>query len=445
MISHIAVDIAHTNAEHLLDAGGGLLLQGLHDHHIHLLAYAAALDSLQCGPPAVTSAAGLAGALRSACRPGAANWIRGIGYHPCVAGDIDRDWLDQHTGDHPVRIQHRGGRLWVLNSRALDLLCAGTADLPPGLERVKGRFTGRLFEGDIWLRSRLPSRPPALSRASGLLASYGITGITDTSPGNGRVEWDYLRECQERGELHQRVRMMGTSELASCSQTTRLSPGELKIHLLESRLPDWDELCRRIEKAHAMGRAVAVHCVTMTELVYTLAALESAGVRQGDRIEHASVCGPEQLGKIRELGLRVVIQPHFIAERGEQYLVEVEAADQPWLYLANSFQRAEIPLAGGSDAPFGSADPWRAMRAAIERRSASGVVMGADEALTPEQALQLFLSPTDNPGMAAQRLAPGAPADLCLLHCPWEQLRQNLDKTQVRATWCDGEQVFSST
>ena len=49
-----------------LDAAGGALFPGLHDHHIHLLALAAARRSVRGGPPAVTSAPELADALAAA-------------------------------------------------------------------------------------------------------------------------------------------------------------------------------------------------------------------------------------------------------------------------------------------------------------------------------------------------------------------------------------------
>ena len=37
--------------EPVLDMNGGAALPGLNDHHIHLMAYAASLDSVRCGPP----------------------------------------------------------------------------------------------------------------------------------------------------------------------------------------------------------------------------------------------------------------------------------------------------------------------------------------------------------------------------------------------------------
>ena len=41
--------------ERVVGGDGGALLPGLHDHHCHLLATAAAFDSVPCGPPALRS------------------------------------------------------------------------------------------------------------------------------------------------------------------------------------------------------------------------------------------------------------------------------------------------------------------------------------------------------------------------------------------------------
>ena len=40
----------------VLDGRGGLLLPGLHDHHIHLAALAARRASILCGPPEIEDA-----------------------------------------------------------------------------------------------------------------------------------------------------------------------------------------------------------------------------------------------------------------------------------------------------------------------------------------------------------------------------------------------------
>ena len=138
---------------------GGALIPGLHDHHIHLLATAAAMTSVDVGPPAVRDAASLAGALRRADRshPEGA-WIRAVGYHESVAGRLDRELLDAIVPHRPLRVQHRGGAMWVLNSTALDVIERAASTWPAeGVERDgSGRPTGRLFRLDRWLRDVLP-------------------------------------------------------------------------------------------------------------------------------------------------------------------------------------------------------------------------------------------------------------------------------------------------
>jgi predicted amidohydrolase YtcJ len=183
-----------------------------------------------------------------------------------------------------------------------------------------------------------------------------------------------------------------------------------------------------------------VHCVSEVELVFTLALFEAAGAIAGDRIEHASITAPDHIARMAALGLHVCVQPHFVAERGDQYLADVEPRHLPDLYRLRTLADAGLVLAGGSDAPFGKSDPWAAMRAAVSRRTPAGAVIGAGEALTPEAALALFLS--DPIDLACERaVAPGAAADLCLLDRPWAKARERLDAGDVCACWISGRIV----
>lgn len=225
LVAQIGRDAGGQSNIAAIDARGGALLPGLHDHHIHLMAYAAACDSLHCGPPQVTSGEELAQLLSAQGELVHEAWLRGIGYHPSVAGDIDRHWLDRHIPDRPVRLQHRGGRLWVLNSRALQLLAPEDDSPPPGLETLGGEYTGRLYEGDTWLRSRISHQLPDIAGASRRLAGYGVTGLTDTTPGNGPEEWQLFQGLQADGALLQRVRMMGAGALDECRDSTLLTRG----------------------------------------------------------------------------------------------------------------------------------------------------------------------------------------------------------------------------
>ena len=442
-IAEIGANLSRARGEPELEAGGGALLPGLHDHHIHLFALAAAAGSIDCGPAAVRNAEGLRAALARAATTGS-GWLRGVAYHECVAGDLDRARLDAWVPRRPLRIQHRSGALWVLNSAALAALGAERDPAPAGLERdASGRPTGRLYRGDDWLRARGGDAPPGLGAVGARLAALGITGITDAGAGNGAEAMAELCAAVGSGALPQRLRVMGTPELPAppASLRARVARGAVKLLLDEARLPELDRLVETLREAHAAGRAAALHCATRTEVLFALAALRAAGAHRGDRLEHASVAPPEAVAEAAALGLRVVSQPHFLAERGEQYAADVAPEDLPWLYRGRAWLDAGVPLAAGSDAPYGSPDPWASMRAAVERRSGAGRPLAPDEALVPEQALALFTAPADDPGGPPRKIEPGAPAELCLLDRPWREARLRLRAEDVAASFCAGRPV----
>lgn len=421
--------------ELVFDARGGLLLPGLHDHHIHVAALAAAAASVQCGPPHVTDLIGLSAALR---KPGK-GWLRGIGYHESVAGMLDAKMLDAIAPDRPIRVQHRGGRMWFLNSAALETVLAENAP-PQGLELVGGRFTGRLFEGDAWLKIALAGRLPSFVEVGMVLARRGITGLTEISPANDTVLARHFAAERASGNLPQKILLAGRSDLDETNMADGIRLGPVKLHLHEAALPPFDEVVANVRDAHERGRAIAIHCVTEVELVFALAAIDEAGAIRGDRIEHASIAPDTAVAEIARLGLAVVSQPHFIAERGDAYRATVAPTDQPLLYRLRAFLDAGVPLAGGSDAPFGGTDPWASMAAAVSRSTPSGETIGVAEALTPEQALDLYLAAPEDL-TRRRRIEVGAAADLCLLDRDWNRARSDLGSVGVCATWIDGRLV----
>jgi predicted amidohydrolase YtcJ len=424
--------LAPLPGEPIIDARGGALLPGLHDHHIHLAALAARRSSIACGPPEVLDRDALSTVLAAPDT----GWLRGIGYHESVAGMLDRNMLDRMAPHRPVRIQHRSGRMWFFNSAGLDTLLAA-AEPPSGLDIA----TGRLFDDDRWLRATLGGTPPDFAAISAELTRFGITGITDMSPANDPVMATHFATQQANSRLRQHVLLAGTLALSGVQGTVRLIIGPAKLHLHEADLPHYDAAVAFIAAAHDQHRTVAIHCVTETELVFALSALQEAGTMPGDRIEHASVAPDSLVAEIARLNLAVVSQPNFIAERGDQYREAVEMESIPHLYRLRAFLNAGVTLAGGSDAPFGQSDPWAAMRAAMSRRTPAEHLIGPDEALSPEQALALYLAdPTD---LTRQRtLAPGAAADLCLLDRPWAEARTRLSVADVRATFLAGALTY---
>lgn len=425
----------------VIDGHGGALLPGLHDHHIHLLATAAAAGSVHVGPREVIDRDGLAAAL-AAAEPAGDGWVRAVGYHQSVAGDLDRHDLDRLVAQHPVRVQHRTGARWVLNSRAVDLLDLDDAEVD-GVERdASGRSTGRLHRLDAWLRRRLPSRaPPDLAELGLALARRGVTGVTDTTPYDQLCDLGPLSDAAVSGDLPQRVVVTGGVSLARSGLPAGLAWGPVKVIIDDGAYPALSDLADDMATAHRAGRPVAIHCVTRVALVLALAAWDEVGSRAGDRVEHGFVVPPELLPALRRHGLTVVVQPGFVAERGDEYRGEVDLDDRPHLHPCRSLIDAGVAVAGGTDAPHTAADPWSAMAAATTRTTPSGHVLGAGEVISSRQALGLFLGSAGRPGGGPRRVAVGATADLCLVSAPLREALTRPTEVDVVATVCRGRVI----
>ncbi|HEY1634318.1 MAG TPA: amidohydrolase family protein [Acidimicrobiales bacterium] len=415
---------AHGRDDVEIDAGGAALLPGLHDHHLHLFAEAALRSSVPCGPPEVVDQPTLARTLRTAALSlSRGDWIRGVAYDSRRAGRLDRTRLDAAVDDRPVRVKDRTGLSWTLNTEALRVT---------GLET---RFPDGVLVGeDRLLQEAVPAGRPDLGEVSASLCRYGITGVTDTTPGNTAGDLECMRS------LAVRARAMAPPDEP---EVPGVSLRTMKVVLREDDA-DVEELATTIEKAHAAGWSVAVHAVTRTEIVAAVAAFAQAGTAAGDRLEHASVVPAETIPLIADLGLTVVTHPDFVARRGDVYLADVDPADHEGLYRLRSLLDAGVAVGAGSDAPVGVLDPWSAMSAAVSRAGPDGMVVGAPERLSPELALSLFLGPAEHPGGPRRTVRPGDVADLCLLGSPWAEARRSLSAHLVRATIVGGDVVWMS-
>lgn len=388
--------------EAVVEGRGGALLPGLHDHHVHLLATAAALAS-------VDVRAGLASL---AGQPGS-GWLRAVGW----SGEGDRHALDAVVGDRPLRVQHRSGALWVLNTAAVEALGLTTSD-HPGIERdAEGLPTGRLWRADDLLAARLGTAPPDLAALSRRLAALGVTGVTDATPDLTPETCALLRR-----EVPQRLQLLGDPDAS----------GPWKVVLPDHALPSLDDLVARLRAARP--RPVAVHCVTREALVLLLAALDEVGPHQGDRVEHGSVVPLELAGRLPT----VVTQPGFLLDRGDDYLRDVDPRDLPDLYRYRSLLDAGCTVVPSSDAPYGPLDPWTVLRAARDRRSATGGGVNPGEGVPVETALAGMLRPLEDLTARPRRVEVGAPADLVLLAAPLAEVLADPSADAVVATWIGG-------
>lgn len=418
--------------DRLVHARGAALLPGLHDHHLHLLAMAAArrsTDVAACADPAAFDAAVIRAAHGAVA--GSQGWIRVVGlddHH----GPLDRQRLDRLVPDRPVRVQHRSGAAWVLNSRAL--VATGSVEVAPDgwLHRADDGVATRWADGDD-----APDLRPIARR----LAAAGVTGVTDATPATDLGSLTSLARARRSGALPQRVLAMGGPRLAGATFPPELERGPVKVVISDHALPSIPDLVASFGTARRAGRPVAVHCVTRVALVLALAAWSEVGAVPGDRIEHGSVVPLELVTTVAELGVTVVTQPGFVHARGDRYLREVEPDDVGHLYRCGSLLAAGVGVGASTDAPFGPDDPWLAIATMTTRRTRSGRRLGEVEAVEPETALARFLSDPVDPGGPPRTVHVGAPADLVLLDRPLGPTLDDLHRDRVATTWVGGTVV----
>ena len=337
-IDEVGDGLVAGQGEGVLYAGGGTVLPGLHDHHVHLRSAASALDSFFVGPPGVSTKAQLAQLLSNADagprRVDSRRRLSRVGRRRAGPGR-SRCRGARHSGAHPApqrcAVDPQLRRRWA--GSAWPNIPTGACAAPTAAGRT--RCSGAK---PTWPNSAAESPRPA------------SPGVTDATPDLDADDMVSLLVAHRRGEFRPRLRF--------------LAPGKKILH--DDRL-DLDSLTEWIADQHSDGRPVAVHCVTAAQLVVTIAALRAAGSHPLDRIEHAAVVPDDNLADLADLGVTVVTQPNFVAERGDQYLADVPAAEHGQLWRVASLLKAAVPVALSTDMPFGHGDPWTAMRAAVHR------------------------------------------------------------------------------
>lgn len=435
-----AVSQALASGEYeVVDCGGRTVLPGFVDAHVHFLAYASSLTAVDCSPHSVAGIREIAEALRGRAMdtpPG--EWVRGAGYdefrlrekrHPT------RHDLDPLLPDHPVKLAHRSGHGIVLNSRAMDL--AGISIHTPEplggyIERdiTTGEPTGLFIDLDAWLDERLGPQPrademtPAARKAARLFLSRGITSFHDASPCNSLKRWEFFQTLASGPDPFPRaVIMPGFQHLREFVESglgfgvgnDLLRVGHCKIILSQAGgalRPSPKELGEMVREASNLGFPVAVHAVEEAEVEAAVQAIESSGTSgRGHRIEHASVCPPSLIARMKAADIKVVSQPGFIYHSGDRYLEQMPEAEIANLYPLKAWLDAGLMVADSSDAPVIPPGPLLGIQAAVLRLARTGEAVSPEQGISVEQALSLNASVGGRVGV----LKKGALADFAIL------------------------------
>ena len=430
-----------------IDCGGGTLVPGFHDAHVHLLAYASTFGAVDCRPSQVSSIADIVRQIaHHAARTPHGQWISAWGYDPFYLAESRHPtrWdLDRAAPDHPVRLNHRSGHACVLNSVAMDRVGVfDDTDEPPGATIARdletGSPNGLLLEMQDFLDLRIPKPSVAelalLVREAALtLLSLGVTSVQDATHTNSVDRWNLFQDLESDIRPLPRITVMpgaghiaefGKAGMLFGSGSDMLRLGHAKIVVTESSgtpTPSREGLRAAVEECASYGFPVAVHAVeadvvrAVAEVLTDYRTPPAHGLSH--RIEHCSESPPDVLDAVVGCGAAVVTQPGFIHHEGERYLSEVSPELHPYLYRAASLAKRGVNVAFSSDAPVSDPDPMPALHSALTRRTRSNETLGEHERLDFGAALRAYtLEPARLIGMddLLGRLSPGYRADMAL-------------------------------
>ncbi|TDF81882.1 amidohydrolase [Pseudomonas sp. H9] len=166
-------------------------------------------------------------------------------------------------------------------------------------------------------------------------------------------------------------------------------------------------------------------------------------------ISHLQVVDPADFPRFKQLG--VIASMQMLWATAENYTVElvkpyISASAYSHQYPANSLEHAGATIAGASDWPVSSPNPWNAIAQAITRTGPLGV-LNAKESVDRQvmfRAYTLNAAKTLRLDQHIGSLAPGKQADLIVLDRDvFKVSNEELFDTQVLKTFFAGKQVYA--
>ena len=492
-----AEELASSQADTRIDGQGATLLPGLTDAHGHVQNHGLLLQSQNLlGSVSEEEAVQRVSAFIEQ-QPGQ-DWIQGRGWNQVLwAGNNfpTRKSLDALGADRFIVLKRVDGHAYWVNSAALEKagIDKNTPDPAGGqiYRDAQGNATGVLIDNAMELVNRVI--PPTtdeqmavrLNLALNNLASFGLTGVHDAESRS-----QYVR-------VFQQLRDSGSMPIRIYAMLYILDPGNDKYlaqgpiidpeHMLDIRsikisadgalgsrgaalfedysdapgqrglllLTD-EQLTHHMSRAMKAGYQVNTHAIGDLTNDKVLDYYEDLVKQYGSgelrhRIEHAQVFRPEDIQRVATGGFIASIQPtHATSDMnmaedrlGEERLSGAYA----WKKLLDSGAH----LAGGSDFPVESPNPFFGLYSAVTRQDHQNMPPGGwlpQEKLSREIALSLF---TEDAAYAAHqenvlgRLMPGYYADFILLRDDYFAVPEaDIWKNKVLATYVAGKQVYNS-
>jgi predicted amidohydrolase YtcJ len=481
----------------IIDAGGGLVVPGLIDTHVHFIDGGFRLASVQLRD-ARTREEFVARIKAFAATVPAGTWITGGDWdHSLWGGELPaREWIDAATPDHPVWINRLDGHMSLANGAALK--AAGvTRSTPavPGGEIVRGPAgepTGVLKDNAMGLVDKVvppPSdemRDRALQAAMKYVNEQGVTSVHNMGTwedlatfararkGNALTtriygvvplsDWARLKDVVDRrehggadGRGDEWLRVGGLkgfvdgslgSHTAAFHQPFNDAPKDKG--LLVNTPDDLYSWIAGADKAalHVMVHAIGDRANGLLLDIYERVQRENGTRDRRFRIEHAQHLAPADMPRFARLGVIASMQPYHAIDDGRW--AEKFIGDRiKTTYAFRSLRDQRARLAFGSDWFVAPPTPLEGIYAAVTRRTLDdrnpgGWVpeqkIGLEDALRAYTATAAYASfDEDRKGM----LKPGYAADLVVLDRNlFEIAPEEIRHVKVALTMVAGRPVF---
>jgi predicted amidohydrolase YtcJ len=479
-----------------IDGGGGTLLPGLIDAHGHVIDLGFEAVQIQLvGTPNLAAAQERIRAYVQT-HPDR-SWYLGDGWNQVVWG-LGRfplaSELDAVVPDRPAVLYRIDGHALWANSAALRAagITPETQDPVGGrIERdATGKPSGVLVDQAMELINPVIPKPSvaeeiaALKAALAHMNSVGLTSAGDA--GDSAHVIGLFRQLADQNQLTVRIYAMirDTGEdFLSLSKTgpligydnDRLTVRAVKLFAdgaLGSRgaallapysdQPDQRGLLfmsdadmeGRVETALKAGYQVNVHAIGDAANRQVLDAFEAAYRTAGgsglrNRIEHAQVVAPGDIPRFKQLNLIASMQPTHATSDMNMAEARIGPERLKGAYAWRAFLDQGTRIAGGSDFPVESDNPFFGLHAAVTRTDHAGQPVGgwhAEQAMTLLEAFRAFTldaAYAQHQEKIIGSLEPGKWADFILVDRDLFRIPPaDIWRIKVEQTWLAGKRVY---